>query len=167
MSIHTKEYIDSDATDSGEIKFLTFLQYKDFAENLWEYTLPFRFRYRGKTYCIPDHFVTDFYSIPRWLRWIFPNNQGVYNESAGIHDWAVRNRKLLGFSLTDCHYVFNAAMRYQHMSTARRKVKFSAVYLFNWLVAEPGDGSIPEYMREAVNKKHQETQIKYYEASIS
>lgn len=161
MSNYVKAFQEPAPQARRDIQFLSTLKYRDFARNLWEYTEAFRFRYKGVTHVIPNHFITDFYSIPRWLRWVWPNNQGVYNESSGIHDWAVRNRKLLGFSLTDCHTLFSAAMEYQGMSNFRRRVKFAAVYMFNWSCAGEGDGTLPEYMRKEVERIAADTGVKY------
>ena len=138
----------------GEIKFLSELCYRDFGvKNLWYLTADFHFIYLGVHYCIPAGFVLDFYSIPRALRWMFPNNQGVYNESAAIHDFLVRNRKVLGLSLMECHHAFNAAMDYQDMGSARRRTKFSAVVLFNWMAPGPGDGTPGRRARKAIAAK--------------
>lgn len=157
------EYRNAVVTAQGasDITFLSELHYRDFDKNLWEYTAAFKFVYKGVEREIPQHFITDFYSVPRGLRWVWPNNQGIYNESSGIHDWLVRNRKLIGFSLTDCHRAFNAAMAYQGVPDTRRRAKFTAVYLFNWLCAGKGDGTLPKYAVDAVERARRQTGINY------
>jgi len=160
MSEYINMYQAGPADRSGDIQFRSRLEYRDFAENLWEYIAPFQFIYKGVAHAIPQHFITDFYSVPRFLRWLWPNNQGVYNESSGIHDWFVRNRKLLGMSLTECHRAFNAAMSYQGVPDARRRMKFAAVYLFNGLCAGKGDGSLPDHIVKAVERRRR-TGINY------
>jgi len=161
MRAYAHELVEQPEVTEDGLKFITALQYRDFGMDLWEYTVPFGFMYKGVTHWIPEHFITNFYSVPRLLRWVFPNNQGIYNESAGIHDWAVRNRKLIGFSLTDCHTLFDACMRYQSMPDTRRRAKFAAVYLFNWVCAGKGDGTVPSDVRKAIDKASARTGLKY------
>jgi len=147
--------------EKSDIKYLSTLEYSDFAENVWKYDAPFRFIYKNKEYEIPENFLTNFYSIPRLLRVIVSNNTGAYNESAGIHDWLGRNRKTLGMSLRECHRAFLASMTYQEMPAWRRYGKFLSVYAFNWMCDGKGDGTLPKHIKKAIEKNGNPANINY------
>lgn len=150
------------ARQESEVEFYSVLKYRDFGVNLWLYTAPFAFRYKDRNFVIPERFITDFYSIPRAVRWFVPNNQGIYNESAGIHDFTVRNRVTLGMSLMDCHNLFLAAMQYQDMGFGRRAIKYSAVVLLNWMSPGRGDGTMSRRVQKAAKRAQEQTGLSYH-----
>lgn len=136
---------------SKRLIILSELRYRDFAPCLWRITRDFVWVYGGRPFRAPEGFVLDFYSIPWFLRWFRQQNQGTHNAPALIHDYLVRNRKLLDLSLMDCHRQFRAAMRAVGVNPVVRAVKYAAVVAFNWTVAGPGDGTAPRGVQEATD----------------
>ena len=95
----------------------------------------------GNILVVPAGFETDFASVPRLFWPILPLSDAVYDKAAVLHDYAVRNRKLVGYSLMDCHRLFREVLRFSGTSRLKTRVMFSAVVLFNWMRAGPGNGN--------------------------
>jgi hypothetical protein len=131
------------------------IDYRDYrhGRGLWQVRGGWAFEWRGVRYLIPDGFVLDFYSVPALLRWWRTPNRGWGNEPAAIHDYLVRHRKLLGLSLMDCHRAFDAAMRLCGLPDRERRKKYAGVWLGNWAVAGPGDGTPPKNIRAAMDRE--------------
>jgi hypothetical protein len=91
--------------------------------------------------CVEVGFLTDFYSAPWFVWWHTPKNEPKSNAAAVVHDWLVRNRKLLGLSLMDCHRIFRRAMLALGVSDGKARWRFYAVVACNWAVAPAGDGT--------------------------
>lgn len=95
----------------------------------------------GLIVLVPAGFETDFASVPRLLWPIIPLTDAVYDKAAVLHDFAVRNRRALGFSLMECHRLFREVLLFTGTGHFKSAVMFSAVVLFNWIDPGPGDGS--------------------------
>jgi hypothetical protein len=133
--------------------------YGDFAPGLWWLKEDFRFRWKGVEYLIegaPDPryaFVWDMFSIPPFLRMLWERNQPGRNKPALAHDFGVRNRKLLGWSLMECHALFNEAMELSgEFPDWERRAYYSAVVGFNWVKPGKGDGTPPRKVRKAMGR---------------
>lgn len=87
----------------------------------------------GPILIVPAGFLTDFASVPRLLWPILPLSDAVYDKAAVLHDYAVRNRKALGYSLMDCHRLFREVLRFSGCGRVKTAVMYAAVVCFNWM----------------------------------
>ena len=92
----------------------------------------------GRVLTVPAGFETDFASVPRLLWPILPLSDAVYDKAAVLHDYAVRNRKRLGYSLMDCHQLFREVLLFSGTGRVKTAVMYAAVVCFNWI--NPGAG---------------------------
>lgn len=130
-------------TPALAFRFLSALEFEEVHAGLYRLTAPLAFYdpVPGNL-SVPCGFATDFYSAPRWVPdWLCPPSEPGTNAAAVVHDYLVRNRKRLRISLTDCHGVFLRAMLCLGVPRWKARLRWAAVYAFNWLVAGPGDGS--------------------------
>lgn len=104
----------------------------------------------GKKFTVPSNFYFDGCSSPRILHTWFPPDDGIYGRAVLLHDYLVRNRRLLDLSLADCHGYFGEALRACGVDPERAKAMYMAVYIFNWFSAGPGDGTPPKGMMRRV-----------------
>lgn len=58
--------------------------------NRWRVNIPFTFYGRLGGHTVPDGYVSDFASVPRPFRWLFPKS-GLYNQAAVLHDYFYTN----------------------------------------------------------------------------
>jgi len=87
----------------------------------------------GKILIVPTGFLTDFASVPRLLWPIVPLNDAVYGKAAVLHDYAVRNRKRIGYSLMDCHRLFREVLLFSGVGRVKTTLMYASVVAFNWL----------------------------------
>jgi len=99
----------------------------------WKLTEPFGFVHSRGRIDVPEGFETDFASVPRIFWSILPLTDAQYDQASVIHDYAVRNRRILGLRLVDCHRIFYEAMRCAGVPRFRANVMFRAVWCFNWI----------------------------------
>ena len=104
----------------------------------------------GNILIVPAGFETDFASVPRLLWPILPLSDAVYDKAAVLHDYSVRNRKFIGYSLMDCHRLFREVLLFSGTGRVKTAAMYSAVVMFNWMTAGAGDGRVPEYLRRRV-----------------
>ena len=95
----------------------------------------------GNILIVPAGFETNFASVPRLLWPILPLSDAVYDKAAVLHDYAVSNRKLIGYSLMDCHRLFREILLFSGTGRLKTAVMYSAVVAFNWIRPGPGNGS--------------------------
>lgn len=125
--------------------FLTDLFTKSVDTRVWELTEGLL--YLDKTelpWIVPAGFRCDMYTTPWFLWWIYPPATGDKDRAAVLHDFMVRNRKLLNLKLMDCHRHFREAMESVGVNRVRRNVKYAGVVCGNWLCAGKGDGLHPD-----------------------
>ena len=94
----------------------------------------------GNVLIVPAGFETNFASVPRLLWPILPLSDAVYDKAAVLHDYAVSNRKLIGYSLMDCHRLFREVLRFSGTGRVKTAVMYTAVVAFNWIKPGPGNG---------------------------
>lgn len=117
-------------------------------KGLWVINRPVWFqRPNGKVLEMTPYFITDYTSSPKITWPIIPAQDGQYDVAAAFHDLCVRNRKLFGYSLMDCHAVFLEVLTAQHVAAWKRNIMYSMVVAFNWMCAGKGDGSLPDYIK--------------------
>jgi hypothetical protein len=115
---------------------------------LWVINHPIWFqRPDGRVLEMSPHFITDYCSSPRMLWWLIPVQDGVYDVAAAFHDYCVRNRKVLGYSLMECHKVFSEVLLAQKVPDWQHKGMYGVVVAFNWMMAGKGDGSLPKSIK--------------------
>ncbi len=121
-------------------------------KNLWITMNCYPFFIDGRMHFVPLFFIHDKYSVP--LGVVFPRSRKKRKENipAVLHDYIVRNRKLLGFSFCECHDIFLQAMKLCGIWPITRYMKYSAVMCFNWMIAGAGDGSPPPRIRAFIDK---------------
>jgi hypothetical protein len=116
---------------------------------LWVITRPVWFqRPDGRVLEISPHFILDYASSPRWTWPIIPARDGEYDVAAAFHDYCVRNRKLLGYSLMECHAVFMEVLEAQRVARWKRNAMYAVVVAFNWMMAGKGDGTAPHIEKQ-------------------
>lgn len=93
----------------------------------------------GRIITVPAGFVTDFASVPRIFWPILPLSDAVYDKAAVLHDYTVRNRRLLALSLMDCHRLFREVLRFSGTGRLKTAVMFGAVVCFGWLARNSPD----------------------------
>ena len=89
----------------------------------------------GNILIVPAGFETDFASVPRPLWPILPLSDAVYDKAAVLHDYAVSNRKLIGYSLMECHRLFREVLLFSGTGPIKTRAMYYAVVLFNWISA--------------------------------
>jgi hypothetical protein len=122
------------------------------APKLWITMHGFQFLADDRECWIPEMFICDKYSVPVGLVFKRSRKHEVENIPAILHDYLVRNRRLLGFSLMQCHDLFLQAMKVCGIGRATRWAKYSAVVTFNWTMAGKGDGTPNRQVKAFIDK---------------
>jgi hypothetical protein len=129
-----------------------YLNSEPVARKLWATTNEYPFLVDGVIYTIPQLFVCDKYSVPLGVILKRERKENIENIPAILHDYLVRYRKVLGFSITDCHSLFRQAMLLCGLGFGMRWTKWSGVFLFNWAIATKGDGTPPRNVKRFIDK---------------
>ncbi len=113
----------------------------------------------GRRIDVPDQLLTDFASVPRLLWALIPSTDFLWDAPSAGHDYLVRNRKLLGISLAQCHEYFLEMLLVRGQTTnqiqrprnvARAYAMYAAVWAFNWTFAGDGTGGTPKSLLKRV-----------------
>ena len=120
------------------------------ARNVWRTTEDFLFFLDGAARLIEAPFYHDKYSGPRNPIYKRDRNCDKENMPAGMHDFLMRYRKLLGLSIMQCHDIFRQAMVLAGLPSWLVNLKYTGVVCFNWLIAGPGDGTPPRKIRRVM-----------------
>ena len=103
---------------------------------------PLTFCYMGTMIAIRPDFVCDLHSVPRMLRWLFPQNIPAMNMAAVLHDYAYRYHHLFKWSRHQCDrlYLLAGWEETKYLETKQRRklrcklfVMYRAVRRFGWL----------------------------------
>jgi hypothetical protein len=123
------------------------------ADKVWRTMHDWHFCIDDLMHTITRHFYHDKYSGPR--NPIYKRDRNCEREDmpAVLHDFLMRNRKLLGLSMMQCHDLFRQAMVLAKLPTWLVRLKYSGVVAFNWLIAGPGDGSPPRAIRRVMKQQ--------------
>lgn len=78
---------------------------------------------------VPKGFVTDFASIPKFLRFIIPH-RGKYDEAAVVHDFLYSEYNTTGINRKLADKIFNFIMKECGVSCAKRKALYLGVRKF-------------------------------------
>jgi len=114
---------------------------KGLGHRVWQFQQPLWFvDWKGRRWILPMYFSCDLWSSPRPFWIIRPPSDGDSDAAAGMHDFLVRCRTLLGIGLRECHHIFRDAMKEVGIGRVRRNAKYLSVYCFNWLAAGDGRG---------------------------
>ena len=84
----------------------------------------------GNILIVPAGFETNFASVPRLLWPILPLSDAVYDKAAVLHDYAVSNRILIGYSLMDCHRLFREVLLFSGVGQVKAGVMYAGVVAF-------------------------------------
>ena len=123
------------------------------ARNIWRTAEDYMFFVDDMPYMIPSPFYHDKYSVVLSnVGFRRSRKTDAENLPAVLHDYLVRYRKVLGFSIVDCHELFKQAMGICGLPMFTILCKYSAVMMFNWLMAGPGDGTPPRKVRRAMRR---------------
>ena len=113
-------------------------------------TLPFYSAKRDRLFTVPEKFLHDYGSVPWLFQFWIPRVDGLADRAYVLHDYLVRYRKVLGLTLTECHALFYEAMVTLHVSKAKAKAAYRAVYCVNWMIAGDGHGGTPKDLLDKV-----------------
>ncbi len=118
---------------------------------LWMLLAEYPFMIDGKMFWIPLFFVCDKYSV---LGIVLKKSRKNEKENipAWLHDYVIRNRNILGFSMMDCHWIFLQAMKLCGIGFFMRWAKYLAVVNFNWMLAGDGNGTPPKDVQAFIDK---------------
>ena len=128
------------------------IQNEQVADKVWRTTHDWEFLIDDMPYTITKHFYHDKYSGPRNPIYKRTRNCEIEDMPAVLHDFLMRYRKLLGFTIMQCHDLFRQAMSIAGLSTWLVRLKYIGVVCFNWLVAGRGDGTPPRIVRRAMRR---------------
>lgn len=114
-------------------KFTEELLVESFGDQ-WVLKRGFKFYYEKESgeridVVIPEGFITDFASTPRFLYSVFPPI-GIYNKAAMVHDFLYCKDCSFPLSRADADKFFLQAMQVLKVAKWKRKVMFFAVRLF-------------------------------------
>lgn len=127
----------------------------------WVIVKPIAFqRPDGRVIDMQPHFVCDYASSPRITWPLIPVRDAEYDVAAAFHDLCVRNRKLMGLSLMECHRVFDEVLFSVGAKGWRRRVMVAAVVCFNWMMTGEGDGTNPRGLKLSARDKESLEEIK-------
>lgn len=104
--------------------------------NTWVLREPFAY-YLGshpgeEQVVVPQGFVTDFATVPSFMRW-YVNNWGRHGNAAVIHDWLYwEQTERSGYSRADADQIFKDGMVVLGVGSTRRTLLYWAVRLFGW-----------------------------------
>ena len=100
---------------------------------LWSLRQDFIFSYNNKQHTIKKNFLTDLASVPYPLSlWLKPD--GVYKESAVIHDWFLKEmyNGNLSISRKYASNAFLASLQYQNIPKYKILILYSGVRLYDF-----------------------------------
>lgn len=81
---------------------------------------------------VPRGFVTDFATVPAFLRW-YVNNWGMHGNAAVIHDWLYWEQTARsGYNREEADQILLDGMVVLGVGSLRRNLIFWAVRLFGW-----------------------------------
>ena len=129
------------------------IQNEQVADKVWRTTHDWEFSVDDVPHTITMHFYHDKYSGPRNPIYRRDRSCEIEDMPAVLHDFLMRYRKLLGFSIMQCHDLFRQAMRLAGLSRWLTNLKYSGVVCFNWMVAGPGDGTPPRRIRRVMRRQ--------------
>jgi hypothetical protein len=114
--------------------FKTAFKYVPLSDKEWMLTDDLIYIHETKSsaevHIVPDGFVTDFASIPRVFRGVFPKH-GLYSPAAVVHDWLYHIRK---GSRSRADSTFLAAMLDLKVPLVQASLIYAAVRLGGWIV---------------------------------
>jgi hypothetical protein len=109
--------------------------FRGWVGDCWKLTHAYSYRTdSGEIWTVPAGFVTDFFSIPRLARWLYPKVWSDANAAAGLHDWGLQR----GIDRQKCDRVLLTAMRDLGVSAARRRVVYSGVRAYSLYLRATG-----------------------------
>lgn len=114
------------------MKYESNLHIKSKGSGMWELLSEFRYTYKGSNYTIPIGFPTDLASIPPFVScWLKPD--GVYKESAVIHDWLLKRMYNGDTSITRRYAakVFLDSLIYQNIPKHEIAVLYTGVRIYD------------------------------------
>lgn len=109
--------------------FTTDLIVKCADDNKWELQIHLSYSGRIETFIVPQGFITDFASVPRLLRSIFPKT-GLYTKAAVIHDFLYATKMI---SRKDADGIFRRIMKESGVGRFTRYPMWAALRMFGWL----------------------------------
>jgi len=78
--------------------------------------------YRGTiSHTVPTGFVTDFFSVPSWCRWLIPAN-GDGNQAAVVHDWLYKTQARV-YNRRECDLIFADLLSIEKLGVSKFKQK--------------------------------------------
>lgn len=99
----------------------------------------------GKLYeiIVPENFITDLASTPRFL-WIFMPPWGKYGPASIIHDYLYETRTLPRIK---CEKIFHKMMKEDGVSFWRRLFLYTGVYVLGWWMYYDIDKKVKSWIK--------------------
>ena len=95
-------------------------------DDKWILANPLRYRWRGNQVEVPEGFITDLASIPRWAQLVIPLN-GKHRSAAILHDYLMVVQTM---SRKDTDRLFRDAMVDSGVPAWQRSIMYAAVRIF-------------------------------------
>ena len=92
----------------------------------WRLEAPLTYQAREDRFVIPEGFVTDFASVPRFVAWLIPR-YGRWTPAAILHDYLWEEARQGRFNKADADGIFNRALRELGVPFLRRWIMWAAV----------------------------------------
>jgi hypothetical protein len=106
----------------------TGVHFSGWRKDQWRVTAAYSYRtYHGEIWTVHKGFITDFFSIPKEMQWLYPKVWDDANAAAGLHDWALRQ----GINRKRCDKVLLTAMRDLGVNAARRRIVYCVVRAYS------------------------------------
>lgn len=106
-------------------------------------------RYSQKTITVPEGFVTDFASIPKFIFWVLPW-WAKFNKASVLHDWLYQEHILTRAEADLAFYeAMLVAFRHHRTGPFVAWLEYWAVRLFGWMAWPRRKRPIPDNSDEA------------------
>lgn len=103
----------------------------DIQNNGRRYTMLDDTLFREEGVLVPQNFITDFASVPKFLWWVFPPT-GFYQRAALLHDFCYHMGPRLALTRWDADAIFLRQMKRDGVGSRTRYTMWAAVRLFGW-----------------------------------
>lgn len=112
-------------------QFLTLFEVIGQGNGLWRYAAPCTFRdAQGREWTVPTGYVTNLYSMPSAIKWMFGDVDANYGAPAGLHDYLYDNHVALGITRAEADEILWEAMRALGMRAYEAWIIYRGVRLF-------------------------------------
>jgi len=112
-------------------------------KNKYQLVMPLSFHHAPdrKYYVVPKGFITDFASIPFFMKWLIDDNGKHIREAAVLHDWLYSDLcNVHGMTREKADSLFWWAMDSLGAPNWKKDMVYASVRAFGWLFYKGGGG---------------------------